>query len=71
MIRKLQKRFIVTVMLALALVFAILICAIFGVTRYRTAAREREMLEMLSENEGAFPKFELPNEPDGVPGDGF
>ena len=71
MIRKLQKRFIVTVMLALALVFAVLICAIFGVTRYRTAAREREMLEMLSENEGAFPKFELPNEPDGGPGDGF
>ena len=71
MIKKLQKRFILTVMISLAAVFAVLICAIFGVTRYRTIEQEQEMLRMLSENEGAFPKFDFPFEPDGERRDEF
>lgn len=63
MIKKLKRKFILITMTSLLLVIILLLGAINGLNIYQMEQRTNETIEILSENQGKFPKFEKKDPP--------
>lgn len=72
MIKKLKRKFILIAMISLLLVILLLLGAINGLNIHQMERRNNGAIQMLSDNQGRFPKFKKKDEPhQGNPRQGF
>lgn len=71
MIRKLQRKFIIITMLSLTLVMLLFVGLINGINYYKMIQQINGSIEILSANQGEFPKFDRKNHMGRQPMTGF